>query len=98
MENMVRVPQMCWEGVCDLELTFPKEWNIEVVNMAGYNQKALSAAEINKAISKPLGLPPIRELAAGKSWKSWLRPELKIRTSGLSARPAPTGQWTASIL
>jgi nickel-dependent lactate racemase len=66
MDNNVMVPQMCWEGVCDLELPFPRQWQVEVANMAGYNQQALSAEEIKQRISSPIAGPPLHELARGK--------------------------------
>ncbi len=66
MENTVRVPELCWEGVCDLEMSFPSQWQVEVVNMTGYQAPALSAEGISRAICSPLGLPRLSQLAKGK--------------------------------
>ena len=66
MQNTVRVPELCWEGVCDLEMTFPSQWQVEVVNMAGYRAPALSPDEITRLICSPLGIPRLSTLARGK--------------------------------
>jgi lactate racemase len=66
MDNVVRVPELCWEGVCDLEMSFPAQWQTEVVNMTGYKMPAMSANEINQAICKPRGMPRISAVAKGK--------------------------------
>jgi lactate racemase len=64
--NIIKLPQLVWQGVRDLELSFPEEWQVEVCNMAGYNRPALSSIEIEKAIKNPLGSEPIRRLARNK--------------------------------
>jgi nickel-dependent lactate racemase len=63
MENIIRVPELAWFGVKNLELCLPPDWNIEVNQMAGCNRKALTPAEIREAVRNPMGCQPIRELA-----------------------------------
>lgn len=67
MNNILKLPQLAWNGVCDLNLPLPENWNLEVCNMTGYNRKALSPSEIRSAILKPIGTPPIRVLARKKN-------------------------------
>jgi lactate racemase len=59
MSNVIRLPQLCWNGVRDLELPLPDEWQVEICNMKGYNRRALTPEEIRKAVQNPLGCPPI---------------------------------------
>ncbi len=64
--NTIKVPQAAWYEPKELILPLPDDWQVEVCNMAGYNRPALKPSEIKAAISKPIGIPPIRELAKGK--------------------------------
>ena len=64
--NVIKLPQLAWHGVKELELSFPEEWDLEVCNMAGYNRPHLEPAEIKKAVSRPIGMAPLREYALGK--------------------------------
>jgi len=64
--NKIKLPQLAWHGVRELDLSFPESWDIEVCNMAGYNLPPLKPAEIKKAIAGPIGMPPLREYARGK--------------------------------
>jgi nickel-dependent lactate racemase len=66
MSNSVKVPQLVWYGVKDLELTFQDNWKISVNNMEGFDRPALLAAQIRAAIRFPINTPPIRTLAKGK--------------------------------
>jgi nickel-dependent lactate racemase len=66
MKNTIKLPQLAWHGERELKLPVPGGWNVETCNMAGYNRKAMKPLEIGKAISSPIGLPPIREMARGK--------------------------------
>ncbi len=66
MVNIIKLPQLAWHGVKELELSFPEEWGLEVCNMSGYNRPHLKPAEIRKAVSGPIGMPPLREYARGK--------------------------------
>ncbi len=64
--NTIKVPQAAWYEPKELILPLPDDWQVEVCNMTGYNRPALKPSEIKAAISKPIGIPPIRELAKGK--------------------------------
>jgi nickel-dependent lactate racemase len=64
--NTIKLPQLSWHGVKDLEIGLPDSWNIETCNMNGYNRKALTPDEIRSAIHNPIGTEPIRKLAKGK--------------------------------
>ncbi len=67
MANTIKLPQLAWHGVKDLELSIPESWQVEVCNMAGYNRPHLKPAEIMNAITNPIGMPPIRDFARGKN-------------------------------
>jgi nickel-dependent lactate racemase len=62
----ITLPQLAWNGSKRLSLSLPDSWRVEVYNMAGYNSPALKPAEIKRAITNPIGMPPLRELAKGK--------------------------------
>jgi lactate racemase len=66
MKNTVKMPQLSWYGVKDLEINFPEDWQVEECKMAGFGRPALTQAEIGNAIRNPAGGPSIRELARGK--------------------------------
>jgi nickel-dependent lactate racemase len=63
MENIVKVPELAWYGVSDLELPMPENWKVEIPQMAGYKRKALTSEEIRESVRNPIGCRPIRELA-----------------------------------
>lgn len=63
MENILRLPQLAWHGVRNLELTLPGRWKVEICNMRGEFRKPLSEAEIRYAIQNPSGCLPIRMMA-----------------------------------
>lgn len=64
--NTIKLSQPAWYDPKEFVLPLPDGWQVEVCNMAGYNRSALTPDEIKAAISKPIGIPPIRELAKGK--------------------------------
>ncbi len=64
--NSIKLSQPVWYEPKELILPLPDGWQVEVCNMAGYNRSALKPDEIKAAISNPIGIPPIRELAKGK--------------------------------
>jgi len=65
--NAIRLPQLAWYGTKELELPLPDSWQLEVCDMAGDNHLALKPDQIKAAIARPIGMPPIRELARGKN-------------------------------
>ncbi len=66
MASTIKLPQLAWHGVKDLELSVPDSWQVEVCNMAGYNRPHLKPAEIKEAIANPIGMPPLKEYARGR--------------------------------
>jgi lactate racemase len=66
MKNKVSLPQLAWHGVKNLDITLPPDWQVQVCYMAGYHKPRLTPALINKAVSSPLGMPPLRQYARGK--------------------------------
>lgn len=67
MPNLIRLPQLPWEGPGELELPLPDSWEVEVCNIAGYNRPALNDEQIRASITRLIGSPPIREIARGKN-------------------------------
>lgn len=66
MAKVVELPQLVWDGVAALQLTFPDSWEIEECHMAGHDRPALEPSRIREAILEPIGSAPIREAARGK--------------------------------
>ena len=62
----VSVPQYFWYGRTPLELTFPKHWNIRILEMAGDRLPVLSTKEIREKLFHPVGTGTLSQLAAGK--------------------------------
>ncbi|MFC1933770.1 nickel-dependent lactate racemase [Chloroflexota bacterium] len=65
--NTVRLPQLAWFGDTELELQFPKSWDVHVCYMQGYSAPALSEEQLRQAFANPIGTPRIRDLAKGKN-------------------------------
>ena len=63
----VVIPTHEWAGNIDERLDFPADWNVHVMHMKGYGAPVLTDQQIADAIRKPIGTPPLRELAAGKT-------------------------------
>ncbi len=61
-----KLPQLAWYDPKELQVFFPDSWDVEVCNIAGYDQPALSDDQIRDIIANPVGMPPIREAASGK--------------------------------
>jgi lactate racemase len=66
----------------DERLDFPNDWEIHVQHMKGHGLPVLTQKQIIDAIRKPIGTPPLRELAAGK-------PNAVVTFDDLT-RPSPT--------
>ncbi len=62
----VNVAQLVWHGYSELELSFPKSWEVALCQMAGHNRCKLSEKQMRMAFSKPIGSRTIREVAKGK--------------------------------
>ncbi len=64
--SSIKLPQLAWYGAKELELSFHDDWPVKSYNFIGSGKPAMKPKEIGKAIAKPIGSPPIRELARGK--------------------------------
>lgn len=62
----IRLPQLAWYGISEMELPLPDGWRVDTHRMAGHDAPALTAERIRQAVGTPIGTPPIRELARGK--------------------------------
>lgn len=63
----VIIPTHEFAGNLDERLDFPADWEINVQHMKGHGATVLTPQGIAAAISKPIGTPPLREIAAGKT-------------------------------
>ena len=67
MPNKLKLPQLAWHGMKELELPLPDNWQVEMGYMAGYNRPALSLDQIRESVTGDLiGTSPLRKLAQGK--------------------------------
>ena len=66
MTTTVKVPELAWYGLRNLELSIPDNWELEVCHMTGFNAPALNSKQIRKSIKDPIDCLPLRELAKGK--------------------------------
>ncbi|MFC1910943.1 lactate racemase domain-containing protein [Chloroflexota bacterium] len=66
MNKMIKVPQMVWHGVSELELPVPNNWQVEVCNMKGNGRKGLTLHEIRNAVRNTIGMEPIRSIARNR--------------------------------
>jgi nickel-dependent lactate racemase len=66
MSKKIRLPQYAWFKPREVEYTLPETWDITEHNIAGYDKKPIGNADIKKAITAPLGMPPLRESAKGR--------------------------------
>ncbi len=64
--HSIKVPQLLWYENSELELSFPKSWEVTLCQMVGHNRPKLSEWEMKKAFSKPIGSRSIREMAKGR--------------------------------
>ncbi|MBZ5581245.1 MAG: lactate racemase domain-containing protein [Acidobacteriia bacterium] len=62
----VVIPTHEQAGNLDERLDFPPGWDVQVMNMAGYNQPVLTPKQLAEQMSQPIGTKPLRELAEGK--------------------------------
>ena len=53
-------------GDIEEQLAFPDSWELEILNMKGHGQPGLTPDQIRSKLDRPLGTPPLKELAAGK--------------------------------
>ena len=62
----IKLPQLAWHAKSEAEYVLPDRWQIETCDMAGFNQPAMTSAEIRRVLDHPIGTPTIKELARGK--------------------------------
>lgn len=62
----VAVPRQMWYEKGELQLEFPESWDVVPCLMNGHNAPHITSEQIRAAFSKPIGTPPLRELANGK--------------------------------
>jgi lactate racemase len=65
-KKLLRLPQLAWQGICDLELVLPEKWDVKICNMQGFARKALTAAEITEAVRNPIAMEPLRQIAGNR--------------------------------
>jgi nickel-dependent lactate racemase len=65
--HSVIIPTHEFYGNLDERLDFPVDWTLNVMRMKGEGAAPLTPQQILAAIQKPIGTPPLRELAAGKT-------------------------------
>ncbi|MDD5190221.1 MAG: lactate racemase domain-containing protein [Dehalococcoidales bacterium] len=63
---LVKLPQLNWYGTTEVNFLLPDAWQVETINMAGYNKPALKPSDIGRALQNPIGCSPLKELAKGK--------------------------------
>ena len=66
LTQTVSVPQRAFFGDSQLDLEFPRAWEVVVKPMSGWDAPALTADQMRAALAKPYGTAPLRELAKGK--------------------------------
>lgn len=62
----IQLPQRVWYGNTTLHIDLPDKWHVQVCPMRGAAQPALTMDEMEAAIARPIGKPPIRQGAKGK--------------------------------
>jgi nickel-dependent lactate racemase len=62
----IKLPQLAWLGRREIELPVPDSWQVNILNMAGFDAPAMKPEQIKAALSEPIGSPTIRELARHK--------------------------------
>ncbi|MEK7404401.1 MAG: lactate racemase domain-containing protein [Acidobacteriota bacterium] len=65
--NSVKLRTHEWFGDRVEDFPFPAGWHISVQHMKGHLAPPLAPAQIAAAVRNPVGTPPLREIAAGKT-------------------------------
>jgi len=84
----ILLPSHAWYGDTDMPLTFPENWDVDVMKFA--DLPVLTDDEMREALASPIGTPTISELAAGSK-------DAVIIVDDLS-RPTPAGRILPHIL
>ncbi len=77
-------------GDIEERLDFPKDWEIDVIKMAGHDAPVLTGDEIRKRIQSPIGTKRLSEIAAGK--------KTAVVTFDDLTRPTPIGTIAKYVL
>ena len=51
----IKLPQLAWHGKNEAEYVLPERWKVEICNMIGYNQPAMTSAQIRDILDHPIG-------------------------------------------
>ena len=86
----IRIPIKAWYGDEEMELNFPKGWEINECRMAGHDTPPLSDEQLREALQNPMETKPLREMAMGKKQVVILFDDL--------TRPAPTWKILPFVL
>ncbi|MBN1226389.1 MAG: DUF2088 domain-containing protein [Deltaproteobacteria bacterium] len=62
----INLPQLAWHDPKLVDFPLPDEWDIKIRSIPGHDLPAMNGDEIRKAITSPMGMPPIKEIARGK--------------------------------
>ena len=62
----IRIPIKAWYGDEEMDLNFPKRWEINECRMAGHDTPPLSDEQLKEALQSPLETKSLREMAQGK--------------------------------
>ena len=65
-KNTVKIRTHEHYGDLEESLTFPNDWELEVLHMKGHGQPGLKANQLREKLDQPIGTPPLKEIAAGK--------------------------------
>ncbi len=60
-EKIIGVPQLAWHEPRELLLSFPETWDVQTLNMSGYQRPALTTEQIRQAVVRPGYGRPIGE-------------------------------------
>ena len=63
----VVIPTHEFYGNLDERLDFPADWDVNVMNMKGHGAPVLTEPQIARDLARPVGKPPLREIAAGRT-------------------------------
>jgi nickel-dependent lactate racemase len=62
----IKLPQLAWHGRRKIELPVPDSWQVNILNMSGFDAAAMNPEQIKAALNKPIGSPTIADLARDK--------------------------------
>jgi nickel-dependent lactate racemase len=92
----VVIPTHEWAGELDERLDFPGDWEIEVLQMKGYQVPVLTPQQIGNSLDKPIGARSLREIAAGKRRVAITFDDLTRPTPSFTVMPWIIGELKAA--